>query len=385
MNFPNQNAGSQEMQLMVAPSSTDVRDVHMVDGPGRSSDTSYVDLGRAEEGDTFLKRARRRVLVLSGLLVAYGIFSTLAQSALDAAEVSTIFNKVKDAGAPHLDVLSISLRSAPSAGMGILFVLAVSACGFCGARLEHRRLVGCFCSCNALCGCCSCVGMTVLVLGLMIAGMMSSTVKSFIERCDPYQCGPAGQDLKHMANLTALQIALQRGHGKTTPSIAGVLHMQVLPKGLLGVQRGTAGEDGMGAAQAQLWTASTRLTSCDGVALTMGSASAAHRPVEGLQTGPGAMEKFHRVSKALPELWPRLQLIFVSKALLAVISTTLMCCGAKWGWDLYQELGIQCMQGLSGMSGQLAEATVSAPMEMLSEEGALERSLVLHAPPPLTV
>jgi len=371
---------------MVAPSSTDVRDVHMVDGPGRSSDTSYVDLGRAEEGDTFLKRARRRVLVLSGLLVAYGIFSTLAQSALDAAEVSTIFNKVKDAGAPHLDVLSISLRSAPSAGMGILFVLAVSACGFCGARLEHRRLVGCFCSCNALCGCCSCVGMTVLVLGLMIAGMMSSTVKSFIERCDPYQCGPAGQDLKHMANLTCVTDCLAAGTWEDySQHCRGPAYAESCPKVFLECSAAPPGR--MEWARRRL---SSGLHQRDSHHATASPSpwEAPPRPIDPLRVCKPdlrAMEKFHRVSKALPELWPRLQLIFVSKALLAVISTTLMCCGAKWGWDLYQELGIQCMQGLSGMSGQLAEATVSAPMEMLSEEGALERSLVLHAPPPLTV
>jgi len=158
-----------------------------------------------------LGRARRRVLWLSVLLAAYATVSTLAQSGLNAAEISGALNEVNEAGAPNVGVVGLFTSSAPSAAMTILIVLLVALCGCCGAQQEQRQCVGCFCGCNALCGCCSCLNVAAMLVALLLLSSLGPRVEEFFDRCDPQICNQTEGKQLDSSNTTCLTDCLAGG------------------------------------------------------------------------------------------------------------------------------------------------------------------------------
>lgn len=391
------------MQLMTAPSGGDAREVGLAEAAGRGSDTSYVQLppGSGAEAVAGVAVLRKQVLMISGLMAAVIIVGLLVEAGLDAVEVGAMVNEVKDAGAPGVSSVTLLGQNVPATAISVVMVLSTVACGCCGAKQENRRAAGCFSCCNALCGCCSCISMMALMGGFTLLGSVSSQVDAWVERCDPIQCMPPEYSASHVplregskANLTCATDCLAVNMWDDYLQHCRTPDSRTYPKGCPKTFLECEHED-----KRMEWSSPRAKKSMEWSSRRLGrhgrgenpfAPGVPWRPVDPLRAckpNVKAIEKFHRVTKVLPDLWPRVRLMVGFKLVVEVISTILLCVGAKWGWDLYQELGVQCMPGLPGMQPAVPELAPQVAMATPFEEGGtLERSLVLHAPPsPLTL
>lgn len=349
------------MAAMIAPSLANAREVQVVD-PG----ASYVEFDSVGNGPAFLAAARRRVLMLSMILAFWAVIHFLGESALDAAELSSLLKQVKEAGAPQVDMVSLMLSSGQSTGMMVLVSIVVSTCGLCGAKQSQQRALTCFSCCNLVSGCCSCMGTALFFFFMAVASMASSQVQLFMEDCDPWKCMPVSvQEFTPSGNYSCAIDCLAAGTWEDYTAQCGGHKVPLqCPKFLMCKGRRNN------------WEYESEERS------PFLPPPRPMNPRRSCTPRYDDMRDFHRASEALPKVWPALQMMVAYKAAFAAISTVLMCLGAKWGWELHQELAVQCLQPQQAL--QPATATVAAVP--FAEGGNLERSLVLHAPPsPLTL
>lgn len=142
------------------------------------------------------QRMRWRVVCISAILAVFIVGQTCLQYVFDMAAMQDALEKVREVtharGGSHATALV--LNSLPSVFMSICIGLLVPVCGYLGVKQNQKWLVGCFCGCNAFHCCTGIVSMVMLIVFSVTIKAVTPEVELFLEKCDPMQCQPIGDN-----------------------------------------------------------------------------------------------------------------------------------------------------------------------------------------------
>jgi len=379
----------------VAPASTgDARELVALQPAGAMGSDNLQD-NLLDGGRQQFEQMRSRVACISIAIAVYVVFDAFVNWVMGLAMLTEMTAKAREAQhmrgeSPNFAVLAMT--TLPNLSLGIALGLLVPLCGYIGARSKQPCLLGMFTCCNFF-SCCG--GACGLMLLLCCAGLLTEGLKPMAEymaHCDPQQCLELGSEAQQVDCLASG--IWDESYTRHFPE--DLAYPADCPKSWLQCPGGPDAERAPDAQAAQLrgWPASPdrrlgvvprggrqplstpvhRLPPAPEKLLKLVPPPQPDDPLQVCEVRAKFVEEFHTESKMIPVVMPKLQLLVIVKALLAIPAVVLGCFGFCWGKGLYGQVqgrpyvvtpGL-LQPALSGVvAARPTDATMSEPL-MLS-------------------
>jgi len=430
------------MQFVMMPQPGQVRQVQIVHPANVVSHQPAFPLAPMSEPDASqhpqLRRIKKRVLWVSLVMAMYIVLQIVVQYVFEVAEIQEGFRDVQKVtgslGHTALRLLPVLLSGIPAAVVAIMVGLLVPLCGYFGARQNHRSLLCCFWSCNALGGCCSCLSLVSGMMILFFLQGLAPTVENFLENCDAnvhcisrHYSGSEGQAFtvdclaantwqKYKPIFHDNLRRMPRECRKISPAFLKCEYHHIrepstsdspaITRHGPGIQSPTPESDmtlytttffpptwdttWYTTTYPPTWEPERRLRRrpFEEERVEVGEEPHRHReprmpedPRQQCTANTRFLNNFHHVNILVPKLFPRLLLVIVLKWMLTFPVLILACLGFFWGKDLYDHVGYGQLAG-AGTVVQQAPANVGYAMPVVGE--VMAQPLMMHSHGPLT-
>jgi len=426
------------MQFVMMPQPGQVRQVQMMHPAQVVSHQSafpvapMAELGGSQQPQ--LRRIQKRVLCVSLVMAMYIILHFVVQYVFEVAEIQEGMRDVQavtgSLGHAELRLLPVLLSGIPVAVVVIMVGLLVPLCGYFGARQNHRSLLCCFWSCNALGGCCSCLSLVSGMMILFLLQGLAPTVETFLRNCDPkVHCTSS---VRGFPDQTVMVDCLAANTWQEYKPLF-VRHLKRMPPECRKISPAflkceydhieeTSTSDYSNYYTTRPWDSESYATrSWDSESYTTRSWKSTTYPprklspwesshdkgviTRGILTTPFEEEphhhreprmpedpmkhctpnarfanNFHAANILAPDVYSRLLLVIVLKWMLTVPVLILSCLGFCWGKDLYDHVGYGRLAG-AGTVVQQAPANVDYAMPVVGE--VMAQPLMMYSQGPM--